>query len=486
MGPQWSLVMARIDYKAELYRLTAQVEALLQRNEILEKRNQELEAEVKRLTGLLSAKGAAKGSKPPKFKENYSVEQNTGKRHQRRTPSTGRRPWEDKLDQVNETLAVYGAEAKLSDCIVHRDQFAWRIRSGQAQYIHYQVYGLPDSDEIPSIPGLRNSRSEYGLEIILMVAYLHYWIGLSLDHTCEVIQFFTGLSLSKSQAHSLLNQLSQDWSEQYDTIAELLARQLVIYIDETGWQVGQKACYTWTFSTVMHVLFRCGVGRGKAEAEAIVGEMFPGIGVTDDYRAYEYLFNEHQLCWAHLLRKAIKLMLQQPDETSYAQFFRALYAIYQQAVRWQKDQRLSVGRVQKVADLKAKVLALCTRANEIILPDSPLPEQALIKLQAELVRGIEALFVFVEHPEVEATNNRSERNIRHEAEIRKGGRTSKSDAGAERRGIIMTVLATLNTRFEKFTLNHLISEVTRWAEAGVSIFQAELAGMRNAHAPPIA
>ena len=67
----------------------------------------------------------------------------------------------------------------------------------------------------------------------------------------------------------------------------------------------------------MHVLFRCGVGRGKAKAQKIIGEKFRGIGVTDDYGAYKYLFNKHQLCCAHLLRKAIKLMLQHPDRQEY-------------------------------------------------------------------------------------------------------------------------------------------------------------------------
>jgi hypothetical protein len=35
-----------------------------------------------------------------------------------------------------------------------------------------------------------------------------------------------------------------------------------------------------------------------------------------------------------------------------------------------------------------------------------------------------------------ATNNRSERNLRREAEVRKGGRTSKTQSGAQRRSII--------------------------------------------------
>jgi hypothetical protein len=318
------------------------------------------------------------------------------------------------------------------------------------------------------------------------LAFLHYWIGISLDHVCEVMTFFTGLNLSKSQANSLLNQLSTDWEAEYDTIAALLAQQLVIYVDETGWQVGKKACYTWVFSTAMHVLFRCGVGRGKAQAQAVLGEQFGGIGVSDDYAAYQSLFKEHQLCWAHLLRKAIKLMLQHPSEHHYRQFLDELYDLYQQAVRWQKDKRLTVGRSQKVELLQEILLKLCSRAGETIDAETMLPhEQTFIRLQNELVNGIEALFVFVAYPQVEPTNNRSERNLRREAEVRKGGRTSKTQPGAQRHSIIMTVLATLNTCFEKFTLDHLLNELIRWAELGLSQFQVELAGMNQANAPPV-
>ena len=46
--------------------------------------------------------------------------------------------------------------------------------------------------------GLRNSRSEFGIEIILTLAFLHYWIGVSIDNAREIMQFFTGLELSKS------------------------------------------------------------------------------------------------------------------------------------------------------------------------------------------------------------------------------------------------------------------------------------------------
>ena len=70
--------------------------------------------------------------------------------------------------------------------------------------------------------------------------------------------------------------------------------------------------------------------------------------------------------------------------------------------------------------------------------------------------------------------------------VRKGGRTSKSQSGAKRRGIIMTVLASLNTRFQAFTLQHLLDEIAQWVDSGISLFQAKLDEIKLAHAPPIA
>jgi len=467
-----------IDYEAELLKRDQQIEALTQRN-------QEMAKEIERLKELLAAKGKAKGSKRPKFKLNYSLT-GTQRRSKRGQQATGRIPKPKKSAQVSASAAIYPDGIEPEACEIHRHQYVWRIIDGKAQYVDYEIYAVPENVDLPEVPGVRNRRSEYGVEIILMVAFLHYWIGLSLDHVCEVLQFFTGLELSKSQANALLNQLSADWEEEYETIADLLAVEMVIYVDETGWKVGAQSCYTWAFSSLMYVLFRCGVGRGKAEAQAILGDRFGGIGVSDDYGAYKSLFEQHQLCWAHLLRKAIKLRLENPNVVEYQVFLAQLCEIYQQAVRLQKDRRLSVGRTQKVEQLQAKIIELCTRAGEKVEPEQmPTHEVTFVRLQNELVNGLDALFVFVAHPEVEPTNNRSERNVRREAEIRKGGRTSKSEAGADRRSILMTVLATLNTRFEKFTLAHLLKEVQGWIEQGCSIFQLELAAMTQANPPPV-
>ena len=64
-------------------------------------------------------------------------------------------------------------------------------------------------------------------------------------------------------------------------------------------------------------------------------------------------------------------------------------------------------------------------------------------------------------------------------------RTSKTADGAQRRGVILTVLASLATRFERFTLDNLLCEVTRWWETGLSIFEQELAKLHQTKIPPI-
>jgi len=453
-----------------------------------------LEEELDGLKELIAKKAAAKSSKTPNFsldrnKRNKQKKKNNNKS----TSKRGRKKQQAKLERVAEEHKVFPEGVDPKTCELRRTQFAWRLVDGKAIYVAYHIYAPSDAKEVPLPSGLRNSRSEFGIEIILILAFLHYWIGVSLDHAGQIMNFFTGLELPKSQAESLLKQLARDWDEQYDTIAELIALQMIVYIDETGWKVGDKSCYTWVFSTTMHVLFRCGVSRKKDEATTVLGDDFAGIGVTDDYAAYKSMFSQHQLCWAHLIRKAIKLALQHPDQQEYADFLDQLCSIYDDAKELRNDRAVDNAQATAeteaiIAKLQARITELCSRHDEVIVKPKPNADanaevtpkhlETFILLQRELVNNLDCLFVFVEHPDVEPTNNRSERNLRREAEIRKGARTNKTATGAKRRSIIVTVLASLRTRLTPFTLSSLLSEVSRWFENGSSIFQRELKNLR--------
>ena len=203
----------------------------------------ELEDKLAKLEALLASAAEVKSSKAPVFTENYSLDRNKTNEKKPNKKSTGRKPAAAKRHLVTDTIKVFADGVDPAECIFHRTQFAWRIVDGKAAYLQYEIYDLPDSTDLPLPPGLRNNRSEFGMEIILVLAFLHNWIGMSIDNAMTTMNFFTGLNLAKSQADSLLNQLANDWDDQYETIAELIALQTIVYIDETGWKVGAKSCY---------------------------------------------------------------------------------------------------------------------------------------------------------------------------------------------------------------------------------------------------
>jgi transposase len=349
--------LSSVHLRAAPKRATVEQEELIRRQaEYIASLEQEVAAlrkRVEELERLLKEKAVAKEAKKPTFPQDYSLSrQERKRRRRRRRKSPGRKPKEAKGEQIHRTEQVYPEGAAPEECELARDQCAWRLEKGRAVYVRYEIFQQRGVAEVPRVLGLRNSRSEFGLEIHVVLAFLVYQIGVSIDQGREVLRFFTGLDLSRSQADSLLNQLAADWEENFEALCELVALAAVLYIDETGWKVGKRACYTWIFTTLSPVVLLCGRGRGGKVLDEILPEVFAGIGVTDNYSAYEHRFRKHQKCWAHLLRKIICLMLRFPEKTEYRVFFEQLYAIYRDAVESQKappgalDRSLRAGTVR--------------------------------------------------------------------------------------------------------------------------------------------
>ena len=203
--------------------------------------------------------------------------------------------------------------------------------------------------------------------------------------------------------------------------------------------------------------------------------------VSDDAAIYQG-FSNSQKCWAHLLRKAIRLTLQAPENKTYREFTDSLLAIYRSAKRISKDQRYSdAGRQRRVAELDDELLALCSPRWMDDNQDAEGVEGDYRRLVNEIMRLMLAqeLFVFVTTDGVDGNNNASERELRDEAQRRNTGRTNKTPNGAKRQTIISSVLRTLGKQLKQFTLDSVIAEVQRWVDCGRSCFtdQAEAANL---------
>jgi hypothetical protein len=281
----------------------------------------------------------------------------------------------------------------------------------------------------------------------------------------------------------LLYQLSRHWKHEFDALCTLLANSLVVHADETGWSLNS----VWAFLSEKARVLLFGVPKDAETLKQILDPAtFAGIVVSDDAAVYAN-FSESQKCWAHLLRKAIKLTLQDRDNEVYRAFTDRLLEIYREACRVQRDQRLSdVGRVQKKGVLDDEILDLCGAMWCGELPPLEGLDDDYRLLANEVMRLMLAqeLFTFVaakpvKQPNgitkpVDGTNNEAERTLRGAAQARKTGRTSKTLVGARRQTILTSVLESLRLYLKTFTLSSVIEELQRWGTAGRSCFTALL------------
>jgi hypothetical protein len=259
----------------------------------------------------------------------------------------------------------------------------------------------------------------------------------------------------------------------------LLANSLVVHSDETGWSLHS----VWAFLSEKARLLFFGVHKDEETLKQILDpQTFAGLVVSDDAAVYAN-FTQAQKCWAHLLRKAIKLTLQEPHNATYRAFTDRLLEIYRAAGRVKGDGRLSdAGRTRKSAALDDAILELCGAMWTADLPPLEGPDNDYRRLVNEIMRLMLAreLFAFVtataaEQPNGEtqpvgATNNEAERTLRKPAEARKTGRTNKTLAGARRQTILTSVLESLRLYLTTFTLASVIAEIQRWFAKGRSCF----------------
>ena len=154
-----------------------------------------LQGRVAELESVLGRKAQANRSKPPRFSGDYSLRSQERPKRRRKKRSPGRRPKSQKLDQ------------------------AVRVR--------YRLHRESSTGRMAELPEVL-PRSEHGLEVAVILAFLVYTVGVSIDKARALLAFFCRLELSKSQADSLLSQLSRLWQQEFDTLCEIMAWATVV------------------------------------------------------------------------------------------------------------------------------------------------------------------------------------------------------------------------------------------------------------------
>lgn len=388
----------------------------------------------------------------------------------------GRKRTALKFEQADRIEKVFPLKAPADQLRFQRRRVAWRLIDRQAVLVGYEIYDAPGHPP-PAIEGLP-ARSEFGIEISVVLAYLIYGMGLSIDKACEMLAFFCELPLLKSQADLLLTRLSRQWQGAFDALCELLVHAAVVYTDETGWKTGKDNCSLWLFASEQVRVFLYGCRKDAATLDSILPpDVFQGCVVSDDAAVYSNRFEQAQKCWSHLIRKALKLSLLYPRRTRYRRLLDGLRKLFHDGKRAAADKRLGdAGRQRRKDALVNELCALLVTYPDTLPDDASPPERDFFNLVCELRRLAvdDELFTFVTEPGVEPTNNLSERELRDSALARNAKRASKYETGTTRRSVIVSVLKSLGQSLQSFTLANVLNEVMDWMASGISRFQTML------------
>jgi transposase len=475
--------MPQVWYLDEIGRLQKENRKLKKGSVEQQKEIDQLKEENADLKNQLKEMAEQKKAKKPWFRQNYSLSNHekqvddAGKKQ-----SPGRIPKEKKLGNVQEERHVYPEHISPDDCILSHTRYVTHLKDGKKHVVLYHMYKTPWGDA-PKLPGVM-PRGEYGMEVAVIMAFLVYFIQISIDQARSILVFFTGINLSRSQADSLLQQLGTLLEPELEKIIDLLSLAYLVHIDETGWKIGKERLYAWIFTNLAHTVLLYGKSRGEETIEEVLSRAFEGTAVTDFFSAYEKYFKGQQKCWAHLLRTMIRLMLQHPDKKEYKTFFDQLHAIFVAGKKAQKNDALTeIQRERKTAMLQEKLRTLCTRHEEKLPTDACDDLRDFLNLQKRMIKYMDSLFTFVLHPEVEPTNNRAEQGFRKTAKARNNYQTSKTERGARRRSVLASVLTSLRQNLPEFSLETVVTEVRQWRISGQSLFDQQLQLARERASP---
>jgi transposase len=247
---------------------------------------------------------------------------------------------------------------------------------------------------------------------------------------------FFGVKISLGALSGVEDRVSKAVAPAVDEAWKKAQAADVKHTDGTSWRQAGQALQLWTIATTAVTVFKV-LTDGTTEAlKALLGRI-KGVLVSDRAAALNFWAMKHrQICWAHLLRKFVSFSERDGPAGSFGRVLLEYTGILFDYYRLYKDGQISRKTfLRRMAPLRVQVEAVLARAA-----------QAKIKLLSGSCENIlahrEALWTFVDNPEVEPTNNHAERELRKFVLWRKSSFGTQSERGNRFAERIMTVAHT--------------------------------------------
>jgi transposase len=232
----------------------------------------------------------------------------------------------------------------------------------------------------------------------------------------------------------LQNRAAEAVKPAYDELAEHLAEQAVMNIDESPTKEGQAKAWIWTFVAATFTFFACRTSRSADVLKELLGTTFRGVIHCDRARMY-WCFGRLQWCWAHLKRD-FQALIDDPCATKKRLGHDLMKPTKELFSLWKKVRDGTISRHtfrRQMQPIRQRVDALLLRGYYNALTHN---------FCKELVEHGAHLWTFIDVEGVEPTNNAAEQALRHAVIWRKLSFGTQSRSGSQFVERMLTVIET--------------------------------------------
>jgi transposase len=270
--------------------------------------------------------------------------------------------------------------------------------------------------------------------IVALALYLRVVHAISYRRLSRLLLELFGLAISEGALDAAFRRAKPCFDAAVAAILGRLRRARVICSDETGVRIDGRTCWNWVFQNAEMVIHVIRGSRGAGVVAEVLAGHRPAIWVSDLYAAQQGHAAAWQVCLAHQLRDC-----QFAIDAGDAIFAPRMKALLLRAV---------------VLARRHRSLAESTRREyrrrldhdlDAIMALAPANRHGQ-RLRRRYGKVRDHLFTFLDHPEVTADNNSSERELRPTATYRKATGGFRSDWGADLFAGVRSVIGTAKRR----------------------------------------
>lgn len=294
-----------------------------------------------------------------------------------------------------------------------------RDRTPAASIALPPLQSLPTRAVLPS--GVESGG--YGPQLTALVGRLCSTYHLSHQKIQRLLDEAFGVPISIGGISCIRRRLNVFLEQPVDEARLWLQAQPILQADETSYRVGNadgnnpedRGGWLWVVGNQWARVFDLRLSRSSAVAQRLIGEAYSGILNCDRYGAYNFLsLLQRQFCWAHLRRDLIAMAERRGVSHEIGQELLSLQEeLFSLWHAWQD------GRISRLA-LEAAATGIRQAFGAklewaVDLGDSRSETTPLARTLGTcraLLKNFKALWTFLAHPDVEPTNNASERALR--------------------------------------------------------------------------